>query len=384
MGLRATTGRVLAVALLAVALAVSAGLDAVAKSGPATVRHQSAANGVAVAGRSPARAGPIVPVHGATSPATSAPGPPAPAIPAGPVALAGCPPPPSPPGRPAPGPPWHPPVLVPEPALPAPPPPAPRLPSPAALSGKGLWIWQLPATEHGDVAAIVSKATQAGLHQLWVRVADSRDGFYAPSQLAALVPAAHRAGLAVIGWGFPYLYDPVADAVWTQQALGWRGPDGGRLDGFAADIETPSEGTALSARRAVTYLGFARPAAQGRPLVATVFPPTNHNLSTMPYAAMAPYVDAFAPMMYWGCTDPGAYAQLALANLGTLAPVHLIGQAYNMADEGGRPASPSSAEILRFLAVARSGGAVGASLWSWQEMTGEEYGALASFPWAGG
>jgi hypothetical protein len=252
------------------------------------------------------------------------------------------------------------------------------------LSGKGLWIWRLPATEHGDIGAIVTKATQAGLHQLWVRVGDSRDGFYAPSQLAGLVPAAHRAGLAVIGWGFPYLYDPVGDAGWTKQALAWQGPDGGRLDGFAADIETPSEGTALSARRAVTYLGFARPAAQGRPLVATVFPPTTHNLSTMPYAPMAPFVDAFAPMMYWGCTEPGAYAQMALAHLSAMAPVHLIGQAYNMADEGGRPASPSSAEILRFLAVARSGGAVGASLWSWQGMTGEEYGALASFPWAGG
>src|SRR5207302_10871960 len=190
----------------------------------------------------------------------------------------------------------------------------------------------------------------------------------AQGQLAALVPAAHRAGLAVMGWGFPYLYDPVGDAAWTEQALGWRGPNGSRLDGFAADIETPSEGTALSARRAATYLGLVRPAARDRPLVATVFPPTDHNLTRIPYRPMAPYIDAFAPMMYWGCVEPGAYAQLALAHLDAMAPVHLIGQAYDMADEGGRPASPSSAEILRFLAVGRSGGAVGASLWSWQEM----------------
>jgi hypothetical protein len=230
----------------------------------------------------------------------------------------------------------------------------------------------------------VAKATAAGLHQLWVRVGDSQDGFYAAAELAALVPPAHKAGLAVIGWGFPYLYDPVSDAGWTQQGLAWRGPDGSRLDGYAADIETASEGTALSARRTVTYLGLVRPAVQGRPLVATVFPPTSQNLSVIPYAAMAPYVDAFAPMMYWGCREPGDYARLALAGLGTMAPLHLIGQAYNMADEGGRPASPSSAEILRFLSVARSGGAVGASLWSWQEMDAEEYGALASFAWPGG
>jgi hypothetical protein len=99
---------------------------------------------------------------------------------------------------------------------------------------------------------------------------------------------------------------------------------------------------------------------------------------------MAPYVDAFAPMAYWGCTEPGDYAQLSVDRLENMAPVHLIGQAYNMADEGGRAVSPSSAEILRFLSVARSDRAVGASFWSWQEMSGEEYGAVASFTWPGG
>jgi hypothetical protein len=244
-----------------------------------------------------------------------------------------------------------------------------------------MWIWQLSASEHGDVRAIVAKATQAGLHQIWVRVGDSRDAFYQAPQLTTLVPAAHNAGLAVIGWGFPYLYDPAGDAAWTQQALAWRGPDGSRLDGFAADIETPNEGTALSARRTTTYLGLVRPAAQGRPLVATVFPPTDHNLTRIPYGAMAPYVDAFAPMAYWECAEPGSYAEEALSRLRAMAPVHLIGQAFSMADVGGRTVAPSSDEILRFLSVARSDGAVGASFWSWQEMSGDEYGALASFRW---
>ena len=197
---RATMGRVIAVTLLTVAVLAGAGLDLVAKSGRATARHQSTAGHLAAAGRSPAPAGQIAPVHGSAGPAARAPGQPAPAIPA-PAPLVGCPPPPAPPGKPAPAPPWHPSVLVPDAALPAPPPPGPRLPAVPALSGKGLWIWQLPATEHGDIGAIVTKATQAGLHQVWVRVADSRDGFYAASQLAALVPAAHRAGLAVIGSG---------------------------------------------------------------------------------------------------------------------------------------------------------------------------------------
>ncbi len=375
--------RATVVCVLAAVLVAGAALGVTTRSARVAPPHRPLAQRLAATAG--VRAGQGTPAHIAAAPAANPPpSPPAPPAPLPPVALAGCPPPPPPPGRPTPSTPWHPAVLVPEAALPAPPPPVPRLPTAPALSGKGMWIWQLSATENGDVGAIVAKSTQAGLHQLWVRVADSRDGFYAPAQLAALVPAAHRAGLAVMGWGFPYLYDPVGDAAWTQQALGWRGPDGSRLDGFAADIETPSEGTALTARRATTYLGLVRPAAQGRPLVATVFPPTDSNLARIPYRPMAPYVDAFAPMMYWGCNEPGAYAQVALERLEPMAPVHLIGQAYNMADEGGRAVSPSSGEILRFLSVARSDGALGASFWSWQGMNGDEYGALASFPWAGG
>jgi hypothetical protein len=115
--------------------------------------------------------------------------------------------------------------------------------------------------------------------------------------------------------------------------------------------------------------------------VATVFPPTDHNLTRIPYRPMAPYIDAFAPMMYWGCIEPGGYAHLALDRLQTMAPVHLIGQAYNMADEGGRTAPPSPAEISAFLLAARQGGALGASFWSWQSMDSDEWSAMAASPW---
>ena len=244
-----------------------------------------------------------------------------------------------------------------------------------------MWVWQLTATERGDVAAIVRRARAAGLRQLWVRVGDSRHGFYGAPVLDRLVPAAHRAGLAVVGWGFPFLYDPAADGAWTEQALGWRAADGSRLDGFSADIETESEGTMLSARRVAVYLGVARRAAGDRLLVATVFRPTDRLWASYPYAAIAPYVDAFAPMVYWGCTEPGAAATQALERLAPLRPVHLIGQAYDMGPEGGRAAAPSAEETRRFLDVARRGGATGASFWVWQHMNAEEWDAMAGFEW---
>jgi hypothetical protein len=187
----------------------------------------------------------------------------------------------------------------------------------------------------------------------------------------------------VIGWGFPYLYDPMGDAGWTAQALNWRGPAGDQLDGFSADIEKSTEGVALSERRIGVYLGAVRRTAGDRPVIATVYRPTDSNwYGPYPYRMIARYVDAFAPMVYWGCTHPGKAAVQSLKRLATLRPVHLIGQAYNMAEEGGRTESPSPHEIQLFLDVAQRGGAVGASFWSWQEMTRAEWNAMAAFPWS--
>lgn len=304
-----------------------------------------------------------------------------PAIPAVPDPLPGCPPPPSPPGPPG-GPPWHPDVLVPDSALPAPA-PATGADSPlTAITGKGMWIWQYGRSENGDMQAVVNRAVAAGLQQVWVRTADSQNGFYAADQLAQLVPLAHARGLSVIAWGFPYLYDPVADAQWSVQVLNWRAPDGEQVDGFSPDIEMASEGVALSAQRVAVYLGLVRPARGDRPLIATVYPPTDARLADYPFATMAPYVDAYAPMVYWECRDPGSAAHEAVTRLASLKPVHVIGQAFSMGDVGGRIDQPGTAEMQRFMGTARQDGAVGASFWVWQDMTGEEWNALSGYPWA--
>jgi hypothetical protein len=316
----------------------------------------------------------------ASTTSTTVPNPYSGAAPIGPVVLTGCPPATKPPPL---TPPSHPSVLVPESALPTPPTPAARVKNLSAISGKGMFIWEANLTDGGNVAAIVRQATAAGLHQVWVRVGSSFDGFYGQTFLAALVPALHRVGIAVIGWGFPYLYDPVGDVVWTREALEWRAPNGQGLDGWGADIETGSEGTALSGKRALTYLGLVRPYMAGRPLVAIVYPPTSYWLANYPYQAMVPYIDAFAPMLYWSCVEPGADALMALKALGGLAPLHLIGQAYDMGPYGGRDGSPSGPEIARFLDVARRGGAVGASFWVWQDTTAPEWSALTGYRWTG-
>ncbi len=260
--------------------------------------------------------------------------------------------------------------------------PAPWTSHTGALTGKGMWIWEWDSTDGGDADEIVQQAVSAGLHQLWVRVGDSMNGFYGAQELGSLVPVAHAHGLAVIAWGFPYLWDPVGDAQWTAQILDWRDADGEQVDGYSADIEESTEGVMLNAQRAAVYLELVRQAAGSRLVVATVYPPSDANWNGgYPYKAMAPYVDAFAPMVYWECTDPGDDVTLDTARLSTLRPVHPIGQAFNFAGTGGRTVSPSGAEITEFLSASQRSGALGASFWVWQEATPEEWAAVSGFPW---
>jgi hypothetical protein len=370
--------RSLAAAAVAVVLAASAAGAAALRLASDGGHRSSAAAPVPV---TPLTAAPTTTSLPPTTLAPTTTTEPAPAA-LGPVALTGCPPPHHPPGPPGPGP-WHPAVLVPEAALPAPADPVPWRADVAATLGKGMWIWQLGATEGGDVDRIVTRAARAGLRQLWVRVGDSKRGFYGADVLDPLVAKAHAQGLRVIAWGFPHLYDPMGDAAWTNEVLAWHDRAGNRVDGFSPDIEMATEGVALSEKRVKVYLGAVRQAAGNRLVVATVYRPTDRLWApgAYPYAAIARYVDAFAPMVYWGCTEPGAAAFQTIARLAALRPVHLIGQAYDMGPEGGRMGAPSAAEIRRFLDVARRGGALGASFWSWQHANVVDWNALATFPW---
>ncbi len=273
-------------------------------------------------------------------------------------------------------------TLVPEDQVPAPlPPPTSRTADTSVVAGRGMWTWQWGRTEDGDLGAVVRRAKAAGLSTLWVRVADSKSGFYGAKYLDGLVPLAHREGLKVVGWGFPFLGDPVADAAWTAQVLGWQ-KDGHRLDAYSPDLETASEGVVVTEKRIATYLGLTRRALAGRPLVATVYNPTDEWWAKYPYGLVASYADAMAPMVYWGCREPGADVERAVRRLATFGlPVVPAGQSYNMGRDGGRPGNPSGPETLRFLHEARRSGAVGVAFWVWQETTDEQWQAISAYPW---
>ena len=332
------------------------------------------------AGR-PARPVARVTLQGAVSTPTPAPPRPAAATGALPAEAAA----PTPPLTGCPPPAQHPPSWTPRPlgppavadaALPATRRPGPKARDLSALTGKGIWVTDWPK-DHVDVTGIVARAKAAGLTSIWVRTGGSRQGYYGGPVLAALGPAAHRAGLMVVAWDFPFLSDPVTDVVRAHRALN------AGIDAFAPDVETAAEGTRASTRRISLYLSLVRSVAGGRPIAATVPRPTTTRLRTFPYAAFAPYADAFVPMVYWSCNEPGALVATSLRTLGRWLPVAPVGQAYDMTSDGGRAGLPSRAETWRFLDSARRGGALGASLWTIEAIGRGQWSALSGYPWPG-
>jgi hypothetical protein len=110
-------------------------------------------------------------------------------------------------------------------------------------------------------------------------------------------------------------------------------------------------------------------------------PPTRDWLRAYPYGAEAPFVDAFAPMIYWSCTEPGAAVGQAIRALDHLRPVVPIGQDFDLGPSGGRPGLPAPTEIWRFVDVAHRLGAPGVSLYDLEAGGAAQLAALAAYPW---
>lgn len=244
-------------------------------------------------------------------------------------------------------------------------------------------MWLVYFTPEGiDGEAVARRARAAGLDQIWVRTGGTRQGrYYGDAVLRQVLLPAHRAGLKVIAWDFPYLSDPARDAERARRALVFS-IDGHQIDGFSPDIETASESTWPTPRRVSYYLSVVRRAAGSRPVVTTVPRPTPSRLESYPYAAVARGSDALAPMVYWSCNEPGDVAASSYDGLRRFGrPIHLVGQGYDMGSEGGRVGTPSAAETWRFVDVARRRGAIGVSLFQWETAGAGQWSALSAYPW---
>ncbi|MHB8670352.1 MAG: hypothetical protein ACYDAD_07310, partial [Acidimicrobiales bacterium] len=185
----------------------------------------------------------------------------------------------------------------------------------------------------------------------------------------------------VYGWDFPNLADWRVDVNRGLAAIAFSAPGGHHLDGFAADIETASEGTNLSWQGVDAYgAGLRKYLPASYPLIGVV-PRPSVGRAGFPYDKVAAHFDALAPMVYWLNRQPDTDVAGALADLSVFhKPLMPVGQAYDGASEGGRPGVPPRAELLRFMAVAQSHGASSVSFWSWQEADEQAWLAIRDAP----
>jgi hypothetical protein len=254
---------------------------------------------------------------------------------------------------------------------------------PARLpAGKGMWIWLPEHSDGGDPAALVARAKAVGLSHVFVRTGSSWMGFYAQSFLDRLLPVAHAAGLKVYGWDFPNLRDWKVDAERALAAIHHTTPDGHRIDGFAADVETRSEGVNLTGAGALAYGTYLRQGVgRGYPLIACVPRMLDLVRHRYPYRDVVAQFDAIAPMVYWMARDPVADVSQAIDYLRQFGkPLMPVGQTFDGGPEGGPPGHPPRDAVLGFIAASAAKGATAVSFWSWQHASQENWDAIRDAP----
>jgi peptidoglycan hydrolase-like protein with peptidoglycan-binding domain len=246
-------------------------------------------------------------------------------------------------------------------AAPATPPPyAARVSNP--FKGRGMWIWELPASSGGNLDAIASKAKRYGLNTVMVK---SSDGSNMWSQFSPeFVTSLHRSGLRVCAWQYVYGTDPVGEADAGAQAI----KNG--ADCLLIDAETEYEGKYAQAQAYITEL--RKRIGPDFPVGLAGFPYVDYHPS-FPYSVFLGTGGAQfnVPQMYWkdiGVSVDSVYAHTFLFNRPYVRPISPLGQVYN---------SPPSHQIVRFRQLQRYYGGAGVSWWDWQEAPRSAWIALS-------
>jgi hypothetical protein len=273
--------------------------------------------------------------------------------------------------------------------LDVPPPAAAGDPRLNLVSGKGMWF-TYDTLRTTPAAHLVAAAQANGFTFLAPEVGTSRRGYWADSDLDALLPLAHAAGLKVIPWVYPWLADVPADLQLALAAARHVAPSGDRVDGLAVDLE---ENLDEATNR--TYGELLRVSLGADPLlVAIVFQPQIASGRRTPYAALAKSYDVIAPMSYWhgrpisyGYQDAYDYVAESVRLIRERAgranvPVAVLGQTFDWfsRNEIG-PGNPTGDEMRGALQAARDAGALGMGFFNWYSTTPDEWDALQAFAW---
>ncbi len=253
-----------------------------------------------------------------------------------------------------------------------------------SLTGQGMWLPYFIWTATSD-SVLLQRALAEHVSSIYLEVATSNNsGFYGGPGLDDLVQKAHQDGIALYAWVFPNLQNVSADIAFTQQVLSYTSPLGAKTDGLAMDIETNMAASAVS-----QYAQAVRQAAGPNTLlIAVTYPPQQR--PNYPYAALGPYVNAFAPMDYWhGSMNNMSYNQvfnyiqnsvqtIRASDGNASIPVAPILQTFDLYYTEG-PYNPTYHELEGAIAGAQAAGAIGVSYYHIMTINPQELQAISDF-----
>jgi hypothetical protein len=230
-------------------------------------------------------------------------------------------------------------------------PPVIAVPRSNPFNGLGMWIWEMSATDRGNIASIIAQAKQYGIRTLLIKSSDGTTMWRQFSR--ALVTDLHEAGLQVCAWQFVYGLHPVIEANLGRNAV----KDG--ADCLVIDAESAYQGRYAQAG---TYIARLRRLIGTRyPVGLAGFPYVDYHLS-FPYSVfLGPNGAQYnLPQMYWadiGTSVSAVFSHTYAFNEIYRRPIFPLGQLW------GRL---SAAAIEEFNTLASDYGAAGVSWWDWQ------------------
>lgn len=248
--------------------------------------------------------------------------------------------------------------------------------------GKGVWIYQLPRTEKGNVKRIAKRAHDAGLDYILVKTHDGSRWQRGNSQKAvqALIKECHKVHVKFYAWGYVYGNNPVGEANRAIQALKM-GADGYIFNAevhfrhkyHAAEVEASKVRRWVNRNAPSKILGystFCRINKQGG----------------IPYETFDRYSDVAMPQLYWaefrGWTEDNAAAKMcAIWGDGTTRwgrePKPIIPTLHAYRDTGNTDLIPPKelAEVSKSLH-----GYLGINYYVWEKMGSSHWKVVAKAP----
>jgi hypothetical protein len=241
--------------------------------------------------------------------------------------------------------------------------PVPSAAGTGPFAGNGMWVWELPHTEGGNLAAIAAKAQKYGMHTLYVK---SADGTNVWSQFSPyLVAYFHARGFKVCGWQYVYGANP------TGEALAAAAAKTAGADCFAIDAESEYQGRYVSADEYMR--GLRARMGKSFPLSLASFPYVDYHES-LPYSVfLAPgNAQVNQPQIYWHTIGGGPdanYAHTTIENRVYERPIYPLGQTFD---------HTPNREIVRFRQLQSAYAAPGVSWWDWQATAASQWSSLSN------